>query len=240
MFKLDKKIVINFLIFLFAFSGIIYLMYAFGWLDLFIDKERLLAFIEKHRAYAVSIFIGLQILQVVFAPIPGEVTGFVGGIIFGTFWGVVYSTIGLTIGSYIAFVLAKIVGRPLVESVVNTEAIKQYDYLMKHKGLFLAFLLFLIPGFPKDYLCYLLGLGHMGHGAFLLISTLGRLLGTAMLTLGGSLFCNQRYWELCTLAGISISLIILTMIFRKTIEQGFRQLRASHLLKTRAARASKK
>ncbi len=89
------------------------------------------------------------------APIPGEVTGFVGGIVFGTFWGIVYSTIGLTIGSFLAFILARRVGRPLVDKLVNPEIIKRYDYVMKHKGMFLAFLMFLMPGFPKDYLCYL-------------------------------------------------------------------------------------
>jgi len=236
MVKLDKKQIVKLIIFLLVFAGIMYLMYSLGWLDLFVDTDRLLRFIAKHRTYAVSIFIGLQVLQVVFAPIPGEVTGFVGGILFGTLWGIVYSTIGLTLGSWIAFALAKIVGRPLVESVVNPETIRQYDYVMKHKGLLLAFLMFIIPGFPKDYLCYLLGLGHMGHGAFLLISTLGRLFGTTLLTLGGSLFCYHRYWELFTLAGISISLILITMIYHKTIEQWFRSLRASHLLKIRAKR----
>lgn len=238
MIKLDKKTIVNFLIFLVAFCAALYLMYAFGWLDLFINRQRLVQFIEDHRAYAAFIFIGLQSLQVVFAPIPGEVSGFVGGILFGTLWGIVYSTIGLTLGSWIAFTLARIVGRPLVESIVSPEIIQRYDYVMKHKGLFLALLLFVIPGFPKDYLCYLLGLGHMGLGAFLLISTLGRLLGTVMLTLGGSLFCNRQYWQLFTLTGICIFLILLTVIYRKDIEQWFRNLHASHLLKIRAKRDS--
>jgi uncharacterized membrane protein YdjX (TVP38/TMEM64 family) len=80
-----------------------------------------------------------------------------------------------------AFGLARLAGRPLVEKLVSPETIKRYDYVMKHKGLFLAFLLFLIPGFPKDYMCYLLGLGHMGQRDFLIVSTTGRLLGTVLL-----------------------------------------------------------
>jgi uncharacterized membrane protein YdjX (TVP38/TMEM64 family) len=238
MIKLDKKTIVKLSIFLVAFCAALLLMYAFGWLDLFMNRKHLVQFIEDHRAYAVFIFIGLQSLQVVFAPIPGEVTGFVGGMLFGTFWGIVYSTIGLTIGSWAAFTLARIVGRPLVESIVSPEIIQQYDYLMKHKGLFLALLLFVIPGFPKDYLCYLLGLGHMGLGAFLLISTIGRLLGTTMLTLGGSFFCNRQYWQLVTLTGACVFLILLTMIYRKDLEQWFRNLRASHLQKVRAKRDS--
>jgi len=236
MIKLDKKTIINLSLFVLAFAGIAYLMYAVGLLDLFLSKRRLLQFIDEHRANAVCIFIGLQALQVVFAPIPGEVTGLVGGYLFGTFWGIVYSTLGLTLGSWIAFYLAKLVGRPLVEAMVNPETIQRYDYVMKHKGLFLAFLLFIIPGFPKDYLCYLLGLGHMGHVSFLLVSTSGRLLGTTLLTLGGSFFRNKQYAALYTLTGFSIFLILLVMIYRKTIEQWIRKLRAAHLLKVRADR----
>ena len=64
---------------------------------------------------------------------------------------------------------------------MSRETIDRYDYVMKHKGLLLAFLMFLIPGFPKDILCYILGLGHMNQRDFLLVSATGRLLGTVLL-----------------------------------------------------------
>jgi uncharacterized membrane protein YdjX (TVP38/TMEM64 family) len=193
----------------------------------------LLHFIKEHRAYAVFIFIGLQLLQVVAAPVPGEVTGFVGGIFFGPFWGVVFSTIGLTLGSWLAFSLARLAGRPLVEKVVSPETIKRYDYVMKHKGLFLAFLMFLIPGFPKDYMCYLLGLGHMGQRDFLIVSTSGRLLGTVLLTIEGSFFRQKRYGAFFMIMGISIAIILVVMIYRDTIERWFRRMRAAQRLKSR-------
>ena len=75
------------------------------------------------------------------SPIPGEVTVFVGGILFGAFWGVVYLTNWHTFGSWIAFAFARTVGRPLVESVVSPKTVQRYDYVMKHTGLLLAFLL---------------------------------------------------------------------------------------------------
>lgn len=237
MIKLDKKIIAGFALAGLVLGGIIYLLYAHGFISFFTDRQRLLHFIEDHRSYAALIFIGLQVLQVIAAFVPGEVSGFVGGVFFGTTWGILYSTIGLTIGSWIAFMLARVAGRPLVEMVVKAETIKRYDYVMKHKGLFLAFLLFLIPGFPKDILCYLLGLGHMGQRDFLLISTSGRLLGTVLLTLGGTLFRDQRYGALFTLFGISLFLVLLTMIYRETLERWFRRLRATQLLKHRADRA---
>jgi uncharacterized membrane protein YdjX (TVP38/TMEM64 family) len=239
MFKLDRKSIVQLLLLATFLVVGTYLLYHFGLIDLFLDRQRLLKFIREHRAYATSIFIGLQALQVVAAPVPGEVTGFVGGYFFGTFWGIIYSTIGLTIGSWAAFMIARLLGRPIVEVVVNAEIIKRYDYVMKHKGLFLAFVMFLIPGFPKDLLCYLLGLGHMGQRDFLLVSTTGRLLGTTLLTVGGTLFRDERYGAFFTVVGIGITAILLVMIYRENIERWFRKLRASHHWKTRAGRRKK-
>ena len=224
MFNLDKKSILLLLLLCGVMGGIAYGLYASGLFDLFINKRHLLSFIKEHETYAALIFIGLQIIQVVAVPVPGEVTGFVGGIAFGPLWGVVYSTIGLTIGSWIAFMLARILGRPLVERLVNAEIIRRYDYVMKHKGLLLAFLMFLIPGFPKDFLCYLLGLGHMRQRDFLMVSASGRLLGTVLLTMGGVYFRDARYGALFTVVGLSLAVILFVMIYRDRIERLFHRM----------------
>lgn len=224
MLRLDKKTVLSLLLLGGVFAGIAYGLYTFGLLDLFANKRHLLAFIKEHRDYAALIFISLQIIQVVAAPVPGEVTGFVGGIFFGPLWGLIYSTIGLTIGSWIAFMLARLLGRPLVERLVNAEIIQRYDYVMMHKGLWLAFLMFLIPGFPKDFLCYLLGLGHMRQRDFLMVSGFGRLLGTVLLTMGGTYFRDGRYGALFTIVGISLIIVLLFMIYHDRIERRLRRM----------------
>lgn len=231
MIRISRRTILEFGFLILLFIGSISLMYALGLFQFFTDRQRLIDLIHQHRKSAAFIFIGLQILQVVAAPVPGEVTGFVGGLFFGPAWGIVFSTIGLTLGSWLAFGLARLLGRPLVEMVVNPETLRRYDYVMKHKGMFLAFLMFLIPGFPKDILCYLLGLGHMGQREFLLVSTLGRLLGTTLLTIGGALFRDERYWAFFTVVGISIGAIILSLIHRDRIERMFRRMRASQRLK---------
>lgn len=240
MITFGRKTIIGLVLTGLVLAGLLYLLYANGFIEYFTDRRRLLNLINAHRAYAALIFIGLQALQVVVAPVPGEVSGFVGGVFFGTARGVLYSTVGLTLGSWMAFMLARFAGRPLVELVVKTETIKRYDYVMKHKGMFLAFLMFLIPGFPKDILCYLLGLGHMGQRDFLVVSTSGRLLGTVLLTLGGAFFRHRRYGALFTLAGVCIFIILLAMIYRETIERWFRSMRAAQLIKHRARSRAKK
>ncbi len=236
MINFDRRTLAGFAVFGAVIAGTLYLLFPLGYVKYFTDQRLLTHFFTEHRAYAVFLFVGLQILQVIAAPVPGEVTGFVGGMFFGTVGGIIYSTFGLTIGSWLAFVLARMAGRPLVEKVVKAETINRYDYVMKHKGLFLAFLMFLIPGFPKDILCYLLGLGHMRHRDFLVVSTSGRLLGTVLLTLEGSFFRMKRYGAFFTVLGISIVIVLLVMIYRERIERWFRTMRVAQRMKARAER----
>ena len=243
MLRSHKKILPPLLLLTAFMVGLGLLLYATGLLDLFLDRERLLEFIDHHLTYAAFIFIGLQALQVVAAPIPGEATSFAGGLLFGPFWGVVFSTIGLTLGSWVAFLLARWMGRPLVEALVRAETVRRYDYVMKHKGLFLAFLMFLIPGFPKDILCYILGLGHMRLRDFLAVSVSGRLLGTILLTLGGTYIRDERWVALYVVIGVGLAITLLAMIYRRRLERLFRRMHALQRLRAmvrrRRARAGK-
>jgi len=140
----------------------------------FSSRKRLNAYVASYGSYAPAVFLGLQILQVLFAPIPGELTGFIGGFLFGVGPGFIYSTIGLTLGSLIAFTISRYFGMPFVRKFVGQEVMAKFDYLMEHKGAFFSFIFFLVPGTPKDYFCYLLGLSPMHVVTFMIISTIGR------------------------------------------------------------------
>jgi uncharacterized membrane protein YdjX (TVP38/TMEM64 family) len=148
------------------------------------------------------------------APIPGEATGFIGGYLYGPFWGTIYSSIGLTVGSWIAFALARFFGMPLVEKAVKPSIMEKYDYFMEHRGLLVSFLLFLIPGFPKDFLCYIIGLCHMKTWHFLAISTIGRLLGVALLSLSGHWARNNHYAGLLLIASVSAVFFLVAYFYR--------------------------
>ena len=150
------------------------------------------AYVESWGSLAPAAFICLQTLQVVLAPIPGEFTGAVGGFIFGGLPTVLYSTIGLTVGSALAFYGARIVGQPLVKLVVPPRAMERFRFLTKRRGTFIAFILFIIPGFPKDILSYILGLSPMGFLPFIAVCTLGRIPGTVLLSFSGSALYNRN------------------------------------------------
>src|SRR5512140_2571557 len=192
------------LLFLIALSFILYETGAFRF---FMDKKKILEFLNSLGPLSFLGFILLQTFQVVAAPVPGEVTGFIGGYLDGPVLGIVLSTIGLTIGSFVAFALSRTLGRPFVEKFVKKETMAKYDYLLHHKGAFLVFLLFLIPGTPKDLLCYILGLGHLTTKEFLIMSTVGRLGGTVLLTLGGNYIHHHQYRQFFTLLGVAIIIV---------------------------------
>jgi len=218
---------------LLAFLFLCFILYKTGTFRFFTDREKLTAFIDSLGPLSFVGFIGLQALQVIAAPIPGEVTGILGGVLYGPALGLVLSTIGLTLGSWISFALSKTFGRPFVDRFVKKETMDKYDYLLHHKGAFLVFVLFLIPGFPKDILCYILGLGHLTAKEFLIISTVGRFGGTVLLTLGGTYLRHQQYYRFSILLGIAIVIIFFSMVYKDKMERLFRMWHISSRKKER-------
>lgn len=186
----------------------IFLIVHFNVHSFFMDRERLSELLTSYGATSIFLFIALQIAQVVLSPLPGDVTGLIGGYLYGPVLGIVYSTIGLTIGSWIAFVLARFLGLPFVERLVRPSTIRKYDYFLEHQGLAISFIFFLIPGFPKDTLCYILGLSHMRTRNFLVISTTGRLLGTVILSLQGSSLRENQNVFFFILLGLTALIIL--------------------------------
>ena len=194
------------LIALAVFAFIHFVLYRF-----LTSKNELINHIRASR-FDVLVFIGIQIIQVVIAFIPGEISGFIGGYLYGPVCGTLYSTIGLTLGSWIAFMLARFFGEPLIARVVKKEVFDKFNYFMEHKGLVVSFLLFLIPGFPKDYLCYIMGASRIPLTTFLVISTIGRFFGTAMLSISGNIAYREQYVLLAIVAVVALVVSVLAWL----------------------------
>ena len=193
--------------------------------DILHDRHQLKVIIRSFGPYSPLAYILLQITQVIVAPIPGGAIEFLGGYLFGVKAGFFYSMIGLILGSWMAFSLARIFEKLAVEKFVSPQTIKRFDYLIGHEGLILSFLLFLIPGFPKDALCYLLGLTPMHLGIFLTISTIGRIPGTLMATLQGAKAFEHQYKSFLVLLGISALVILAFYIYHDEIHHWIKRLK---------------
>ena len=192
---------------------------------LYQDHQEFKKTISSYGAYAPLAYILLQIIQVIIAPIPGGAIEFLGGVIFGVKAGFIYSMIGLLIGSWIAFNLARIFEKIAVEKFVSEQTRKKFDYLVEHEGVILSFILFLLPGFPKDALCYILGLTPMHLGIFLIISTIGRIPGTLIATLQGAKAFDHQYYTFGILLGASALVILVFYIYHGEIHNLVKKLK---------------
>ena len=214
---MNKNAVIKITILLAIIITAVFLFFYYDLYSFFISRRKLINFINSFGPLSVVIFIGLQILQVIVAPIPGEVNGFIGGYLYGPVLGTLYSTIGLSLGSWIAFVLARRLGLPFVERVISPQIIEKYDYFMEHRGVLITFILFLIPGFPKDALSYLIGLSRMKTSTFLVVCTAGRLLGTIMLSVSGNCARNGQNVLMAAILGISALIVALAYYYHEEL-----------------------
>lgn len=170
--------------------------------------------ILAHGANAPLFFIGIQILQVVFAPIPGEASGLVGGYLFGTWPCTLYSTIGLTVGSALAFGGGRLLSSFFTERFRHTKFYQRFNHLVSRGDYLLPFVLFIFPGFPKDSLCYLLGMSAMPLPVFMFLTTVGRFPGTLLLSANGAEAYNGDLVRLGTTILISALLVVPAMIYR--------------------------
>ena len=193
--------------------------------DALYDRHQLKTIISSFGHYSPLAYILLQIIQVVVAPIPGGAIEFLGGYLFGVKAGFFYSMIGLTLGSWFAFSLAKVFEKWAVERFVSSQTRRKFDYLVGHEGVILSLLLFLIPGFPKDALCYILGLTPMHLGIFLVISTIGRVPGTLLACLQGGKAFEHQYKTFLILLGISTLVILAFYIYHEQIHHLIKKLK---------------
>jgi uncharacterized membrane protein YdjX (TVP38/TMEM64 family) len=181
------------------------------------SSDKLSKFLQNLGPYSPAVFVILQALQVVAAPFPGELTGVVGGYVYGETFGFLLSTIGLSLGSWVAFELASILGRPFVERFVRREVLEKFNFLTTKTGTLICFVLFLFPGFPKDYLCYVLGLSRMKLSTFLIVSIIGRLPGTYLLTMQGATIRNEEYHIFWIITVASVAILAVAYFYRNQL-----------------------
>jgi uncharacterized membrane protein YdjX (TVP38/TMEM64 family) len=209
------------------FLGFHYRSYLWGqschYVGLCTNKHWIHSTLKAAGPLAPLVFILLQALQVVFAPIPGEATGFIGGYLFGVPLGLLYSTLGLTLGSTLAFLIARWLEEHYVARWLPKEIIEKFDFLMERQGALVSFILFIIPGFPKDYLCFVLGLSRMPFKLFLLICTVGRIPGTLLLTLQGAQVHKGNYYSTLALMGLCLVVIGVLAYYREAVYRWIRR-----------------
>ncbi len=168
-------------------------IFIWKWLSEF-SQEGFRDYINSFGALGWLVLLCLQILQVFVALIPGELLESAAGFAFGPLIGTLICYAGVAIGSAIIFFLTRKLGIKLVEIFVSPDKINELKFLNNPKKRnFLIFLVFFIPGTPKDLLTYFVGLTDIKFISFLLISLVARIPSVLSSTVGGHLLGEENY-----------------------------------------------
>lgn len=176
------------------------------------------AFLNAHRSKTALFYIGIQVAQIVISVIPGQFFQIAAGYMFGFPKTLLFSVIGSFIGSFISFYLAKILGRESIKVLFKNHKIESYlDHLNSQKGYTIVFLIYLIPGFPKDIVGYIAGISNMKFKAFVLFSLLGRTPAMSVSILVGTLYYSKNYTALAIVVAIVLVITGICILKRKRI-----------------------
>ncbi|WP_425805748.1 TVP38/TMEM64 family protein [Desulfitobacterium sp. Sab5] len=190
-------------------------------IDLVDEPSKFREIIHSYGYYGVFVFLFFQILQTVIAPIPGEVVQIAGGFIYGVWLGTLYLLIGATLGSVIAFFASRLLGYPIVKAFVPEEKLNKFIQLMQsQKAEMVTFILFLLPGLPKDILCYIGGLTPINPLRFFIITIIARFPALFMSVYIGANLQKKNYFTTAVILAIAVLLSFLGFFFKdKVIEK---------------------
>jgi uncharacterized membrane protein YdjX (TVP38/TMEM64 family) len=193
------------------------------WSDLwtlFSSPHALREWIRGTGVIAPLVFVAVQAFQVVFFFIPGEIPQVAGGYMFGLWIGTFLSLVGITLGATFNFMISRLLGVPFVGVLFSTERVKRARRITdSSKAKLSFFLFFLIPGIPKDILCYVAGLSALKLHTFLIFSTLGRIPGIIGSALIGDAAADRRWILAGTIFFIAVVLFVFGFLFRDRIQR---------------------
>ena len=169
-------------------------------------QEKIKEWISSLGVGGWLVVFGIQALQIVIAFIPGEPIEIIAGILYGTWGGLLLCLSGCVVASTLVFSISKKCGTSLLYKMFGKNKVDNFAFLKNKKRVeTVSFILFLIPGTPKDMLTYVAGVSNLKLSRFLLISTFARIPSVVSSTLIGSSM-RQGDW------GITITIFIITAI----------------------------
>lgn len=158
------------------------------------QPEQFRQWVDGHGLMGCAAYVGMVFLQVVVAVIPGEPLEISGGYAFGAVRGSLLCLLGAFLGSVAVFALVRRFGRELVDIFFPREKLEKLKFLQSSPKLDALFwLVFMVPGTPKDLLCYFAGLTDLSWGKWLLLCTVGRLPSVLTSTIGGDALGVKDY-----------------------------------------------
>lgn len=184
------------------------------------DPAAFQAYIQRMGPSGILLFAGMIILQVIVAVIPGGPFQVAAGYAFGVLGGSLLCDLATTVGSVLVFLLTRRYGRRFIELFFSDRDIDSVQLLkMDERKDLLIFLLFLVPGTPKDLLSYLVGLTDMPLRRWILIAAVGRFPAILLSAMSGSAVSTGKYREAAIVMALILALSIAGMVFYRKRNQ---------------------
>lgn len=167
-------------------------------------------YLESFGAMGFFLLLTVQVFQIIVAVIPGEVVEFLAGTVYGWFGGMMFCLLGITIGQLIVFSAVRFFGKSLVEKAAGSKTMHKFKFLHNEKRLkTVIFLLFLIPGTPKDLLTYFVPLTKIKLLDFMILTVFARIPSVVTSTYAGDAFAESDIgMMICAYAVIFVLFII--------------------------------
>ena len=184
--------------------------------------DRLVERVQNAGPAGVLILLGMQFLQIIVAFIPGEVVQLAAGLMYGPLFGSIIILLGCVISSSIIFKLVHMLGAPFVQGMVSTEHLEKFRAFEKSGKLdVVVFILFLIPGMPKDVFTYIVPLTDMPYKKFITLTTIGRIPGVVGSTYAASGFANGEIIGPVVVLVVLAVIAVVAIVFRDKILGAF-------------------
>ena len=187
-------------------------------IDDFSSIRNMKAWLMDYKGISALVYLGAQILQIIICIIPGQALQFAAGYIYGFWIGLILSIIGAILGSIVVYYIARFLGKDAVHIFFGEKKVTEViDHMNSRKGLVITFIIFLIPGIPKDICSYAAGISDIKLKPYLIISLIARIPGMAGSLLIGHQIGAGGYTSAIIIASIAVILFVIGMIFRKQI-----------------------
>lgn len=181
----------------------------------FRDLDTINAFLDRYAGIGGLVFIGLQILQIIVSVIPGQMIQLATGYAYIFWLAYLISIIGIGLGTILTFYLARFLGTDAMHVIFGEERITYFvNHLNSKKAYITLFILFLIPGFPKDLITYAAGVSEIRVLPFLILNLLGRTPALAVTILMGGMARTGSYTGMILLA-VAVSILFLLCIVKR-------------------------
>ncbi len=188
------KSLLSLYILLFFILGIYTLLERTGFFEVIQSKENLQEYLQKTGVWMPVLYTLLQFLQVIILPIPSVLSTIVGVALFGAFWAMAYSLLGILLGSLVAFLIGRRLGERAVAWIVGEETLKKWKKKVRGKDNVFLTLMFVLPVFPDDVLCFVAGLSNMSLKYFLTVIFFSRFIGIAATCYSINLIPFNTWW----------------------------------------------